>query len=352
MIFSNSPAARSIFLALAFATACGVADKDKEEGALAPPPAEGGFQLDPGRFKLAAYTEATYCLKMAIPAPYSETPFAISGVDSELSPGTHHFFMAHSPEPLAQQEPCVGDSPLVPFENELENSERPDHEGLNEGKLVFGAGVGEYSYRMPEGYGLAIANPGRFLTSHHVLNLTDKEVTVHGRFNIYTRPLDETPHPTNILNCDNRDISVAPRSEAAITATCTVPFDLDLVLLASHAHAYLTKFEARIYDGEKTLDEVIYTNEQWDSPKIVVLEQPITLKKGMGITFTCHYNNFTDYALEYGFGLYGEMCASMNTYAYPKDRTFDVPPSLGTIIFDRDKPMPLLDTTQLEGIQF
>jgi hypothetical protein len=353
MNVSKNPAAKLIFIVFALVLACGVAaDKDKEETTLAPPPEEGGFQLELGPFKLAAYTEALYCLKIPIPAPYSETEFVIAGIDSDLSVGTHHFFMAYSPEPLAKEEPCVGDSPLVPFENDLENSERPEHEGLSEGKLVFGAGVGEYSYRMPEGYGLAISGGGHFVTSHHVLNLTDNEVDIHGRFNIYTRPLDATPHPTNILNCDNRDIYVEPQSEVAITGTCTVPFDLDLVLLGSHAHEYLTLFETRIYDGKNTLDEVIYTNEQWDSPNIVVMDTPISLKRGMGITFTCHYRNHTDHPLTYGFGLYGEMCASMNAYAYPKDKTHEIPPSLGTIIFNRDRPVTLIDTTELEGIQF
>ncbi len=350
---SRTLAATLLPVAFASMMACGLAaDKDPDGSSLAPPPADGGFQLDPGTFALAAYSEAMYCLQMPIPSPYAETPFAITGVDSDLSRGTHHFFMAHSPEPLTEQAPCVGDSPLVPFENDLENSVRPDHEGLNQGKLVFGAGVGEYSYRMPEGYGLAIATPGRFITSHHVLNLSGKEVNIHGRFNVYTRPLDETPHPANILNCDNRDITVAPQSEGEITGTCIVPFDLDLVLLASHAHAYLTKFEARIYDGTRTLDKVIYTNEQWDSPNIVVVDPPISLKKGMGITFTCHYLNQTDHELTYGFGQYGEMCATMNVYAFPADKQFEVPPSLGTIIFDRDITMPLLDTSKLDGIQF
>lgn len=350
MNLSKNPAATVALVALAFVMACG-AEADKEDS-LAPPPAEGGFQLDLGTFQLAAASEAMYCLKVPVPAPYSDTPFTISGIDSDLAFGTHHFFMAHNPTPLSKREPCIGDSPLVPFENDLEDSERPDHEGLSEGKLVFGAGVGEYSYRMPQGYGMAIPDPGHFVTSHHVLNLTDSEVTIHGRFNVYTQPLSETPHPTNILNCDNRDISVDPQTQAEISGTCTVPFDLDLVLVASHAHAYLTKFEARIYDGEKTLEEVIYTNYQWDSPNISIMDPPISLKKGMGITFTCHYNNHTNHELEYGFGKYGEMCASMNGYAYPTDRTFEVPPSLGTIIFNRDKPTPLLDTTKLEGIQF
>jgi hypothetical protein len=57
-------------------------------------------------------------------------------------------------------------------------------------------------------------------------------------------------------------------------------------------------------------------------------------KAGQGITYTCRFTNPTDETLTYGAGENGEMCATINSYAYPANRPFEVPPPLGTVARD------------------
>lgn len=313
------------------------------------PDEEEGFQIDEGRFLLESGKEAVYCMRIPIPDRYGEEPLFIRAIDSRLSSFTHHYFMAYQAAPhIAEQRPCIGDEPLT-YIGTGEGERADPHEGVSS-KMIFIAAVGDDRYQLPEGYALSLkTSRGHFLTSHHVVNATESTQELYGVFNIYTAKREAVTHPINILNCLLNDVNVPPKSTAALSATCIAPFDLDLVVLGSHAHQHLTKFEMRMFDGEKTLEEPFYVSTKWDSPEIVPLAEPMPLRLGQGITFTCHYRNDGDLPVSFGTGDYGEMCAVMSAYAYPKHRPNETPPSLGTIIFDEGSRFPLFDTTDVEG---
>lgn len=76
-----------------------------------------------------------------------------------------------------------------------------------------------------------------------------------------------------------------------------------------------------------------------------MLDEPLHLKEGQGITFTCEFINDSDNPIDFGFGVDSEMCASMNNYSYPAGQPCLTPPGLSTIIMDNDVPAVLLDTT-------
>lgn len=299
-----------------------------------------GFMVDEGEFVVQPREEGIYCVRIPIPESWAGRDIALEGVDSDLPEFTHHFFMGYSPDPLDSDVPvpCDGVAAWTPVVGE--------GFGHADGKLLFGAGEGVYSgSRFPEGYGRLMTAGGHLLTSHHVLNFSDEPLTMHGRFNLRVREAADTPHLVNALNCLNRDVEIPPASEASITGTCIIPFDLDLMMLSSHAHQYLQRFEMRLVrDGVVDVDPV-YVSTDWDSPSLDYLEQPISLKEGDAIQFTCHYSNPTDQPVEYGLGVFNEMCASMNAYSLPASERFVQPPSLGTMIFDRDRPAGLLDTS-------
>lgn len=66
------------------------------------------------------------------------------------------------------------------------------------------------------------------------------------------------------------------------------------------------------------------------------LEKPLRLKKGQGLTFTCHYRNESATPVTFSTNEDGEMCATMNAYAMPNP---NMPtPTLGTIIQTNDPP--------------
>jgi hypothetical protein len=313
------------------------------------PDEDEGFQIDEGTFQLESGREASYCMRLAIPERYGAEPLFITRIDSRLSAYTHHFFMAYEARPgVKEDRPCLGSEPLTYIGTG--ESERADPHAGVAAKMVFIAAVGEDSYRLPPGYGIHVkSGKGHFLTSHHVVNPTEVTQELYGVFNIYTAKKEDVTNPINILNCLLQHIDVPAKSEASLKATCVAPFDLDLVVLGSHAHQHLTKFEMRFYDGENTVGDPFYTSTTWDSPAIVPLQEPLSLRTGQGITFNCDFKNPGDQPITFGNGEYGEMCAVMSAYAFPKDRPYEVPPSLGTIIFSEGGTMPLFDTTDVEG---
>jgi hypothetical protein len=310
---------------------------------LEPPPPGLGFQLDEGDFVATPGQEALYCMRLPIPPDYGDAPLFVTRLESRLPLGTHHFFMAYRTDPVAAQEPCFSQGALVPIESV------DAHDGGG-GKMLFLSGEGAYSYGLPAGYSLYLPTGlGHLVTSHHVLNATEDELAMYGVFNVHTAPAEAITHPVNTLNCLLHDIWIAPHSEATVSATCTAPFDLDLVVLSSHAHQHLRRFELLKYDGAATVGDPIYTSTDWDSPAIVTLDEPLSLAAGEGLTFRCTFTNDGDQPIVFGTGDYGEMCAIMSGYAYPANRPHDIPPSLGTIIYGEGDAAPLIETTDIDG---
>lgn len=304
---------------------------------LDPPPEGRGFQLDEGAFVVEPGEEGLYCMRLPIPPSYGEAPVFVRQIESRLPPGTHHFFMAYSSDHVAAAEGCFPSGAFV------STAEADQHDGGG-GKLMFLSGEGEYSYALPTGYAFYLpTGVGHMVTSHHVLNATDAPRDMFGVFNVHTVGADEITHPINQLNCLLQDIWIAPHSESTVSATCTAPFDLDLVVLSSHAHQHLRRFE--MLHG----DRVIYESSDWDSPDIVTLDEPLSLLAGEGLEFRCTFRNDGDEWIVFGTGDYGEMCAIMSQYAYPRVRPNDIPPSLGTIIYRDGHSAPLVETTDLGG---
>ena len=302
------------------------------------PPAPGtGFQVDEGAFSLAPGVEGLYCMRLAIPEDYAGGPMYVREIESRLPAGTHHFFMAYNTDEIAGSQPCFESGPLV------STAEADQHDGGG-GKILFLSGEGAYDYALPDGYAFYLpSGAGHLVTSHHVLNASDEPRDMYGVFNVHTARAEQITHPINSFNCLLQDIWIAPHSSGTVSATCVAPFDLDLVVLSSHAHQHLRRFEM------KHEDKVIYTSRDWDSPHIVTLDEPLHLEKGDGIEFSCMFENSGDEWIVFGTGDYGEMCAIMSSYAYPKNRPHEVPPSLGTIIFRDGGSAELVETTDIDG---
>ncbi len=304
---------------------------------LVPPPAGRGFQLDEGDFTVPPGEEGLYCMRLPVPPEYGDEPLFVTQIESRLPVGTHHFFMAYNSEPVDDQIGCFPSGPYV------STQEAEQHDGGG-GKLMFLSGEGEYSYTLPAGYAFYLpSGAGHMVTSHHVLNVADEERAMYGRFNVHTAPAAEIAHPINQLNCLLQDIWIAPHSESTVSGTCIAPFDLDLVVLASHAHQHLRRFEM-LHEGE-----LIYESKDWDSPDIVTLAEPRRMRAGEGLEFRCTFRNDGDQWIVFGTGDYGEMCAIMSQYAYPPERVDEVPPSLGTIIYRDGLAAELVETTDIDG---
>jgi hypothetical protein len=109
-------------------------------------------------------------------------------------------------------------------------------------------------------------------------------------------------------------------------------------VLASHGHQHLTRFTVQVYDGRKTLDPIVYESTDWDSPQILALDEPIHLKRGMGLTYTCHYDGTGPVMFgDDGTAPNAEHCALYSGYSYPENRPNEIPPMLFSLAIAPDQ---------------
>jgi hypothetical protein len=269
-----------------------------------------------------------------MPTAFQGRDLALVGWSSDITAPMHHYFMFYDAASTKGTEPvpCVGNDPEV----------KAASAGLNlfsMGRLLFVAGSGQDSYQDSPGYGAVLTSSGTFVTNHHVINASANPITLGGKFTLHVTGAKQVAHPTQALSCQTMDIHLPAMATTDVSATCTAPYDLDVVTLSSHAHQDLVKFETRMYDGTKTMPEVLYTSTQWESPDVVHLTTPLHLKAGQGLTFTCSFDNQTGTEIVFGLTATSEMCAAMTSYSYPVSQTGKVPPMIGATVTDNATPV-------------
>lgn len=289
------------------------------------PSTSDGFQLDLGSYVAEAGREYLQCIEVPIPAPFGDSaePVYFTRFESQFPRFTHHFstlYNGNAELTPPQTQPCDPEAgALIPVDAESFADESKSHSVIEpDSHFLFGAGVGLYGGDLPPGYGMLIDPAGFIATSHHILNTSTSSATMWGLLNVHVAEPGTVTHPVASIACLHTGMDVPPHGSQTITLTCTVPYDLDLVVLASHGHHYLERFEQRLYIDGETLPDPIYVSDDWDSPDIVFLNTPLRINKNDGITFTCAYENPTDTPVRYGIGAYGEMCAFMNFFALPE----------------------------------
>jgi hypothetical protein len=297
-----------------------------------------GFVIDEGEFTVQPGQDINFCVRIPMPAEFQNRPLALGGWAWELA-NTHHFFMEYSPHPF----PGPGTDP-VPCPSYSWNASTSKYDFVpnqkpegtfsligsanNEGsKILFGAGQGKNYVMLNSEYGRYMPQDGHFRTSHHLINPTNAPITTHARFKVCVKDAATTPFLATSLVCTTTAINVPANTTGTASATCVAPFDLDLVLLASHAHAHLTRFTMQQYDGTQTLPDLIYDSRTWDSPNIVNLSQPLHLKQGQGITYTCEYTGPAVYRDNTEMAD-AEHCAIFTAYSYPTAHPGLAPPQL------------------------
>ncbi|HEX5655607.1 MAG TPA: hypothetical protein VFX59_00360 [Polyangiales bacterium] len=302
------------------------------------------LSLDEGEFSVGVGEEVSYCVRIPMPKKFKGRQLALVGWESDVPKPTHHYFMTYSSEGIEGDKPvpCQGDSGILP---QSESTEGFFSSGVLNTKLLFATAVGQQKLLTDIGYGMVIEADGTFVTNHHVLNVLDQPADMYARFKLQVKDASLVPHPVRSLVCSTVSLDIPAASTTTATFTCTVPWDADIMLLAGHAHARLTTFSAQFFDGKTTQPELIYQTKSWDSPDMKVLDQPLHLTKGQGITFTCEYENRTDKTINFGLSANDEMCTLFGGYAYPVDRTFEIPPPLAATGL-RGK-FPAIDSTNL-----
>ena len=288
-----------LLYALSLIVACGPSNSDTEEippgvEPLAPPLAGEGFQMSM-EATAPALTEAWLCKVYDLPTTSLSN---VNRIEYQQNFGTHHMTLSTQALAGKRMEPGDYDCHDLYADPELMAT------AVN---LFGGQGDAEGVVQLPEGVAAQIPAGIQVLHELHYVNFTDEPVRLYSRVNAWTIPDEQVV--SGIWGGQARDEYLEiPTGEGHTEWTrCVFNEDVDVLFLASHTHKHATRFDIRRFDGTAT-GEVIYTNDDWHSPKLTQFDPALHVTAGAGFEFTCTYRNDTGAPLRYGLTADDEMC--------------------------------------------
>src|SRR5262249_24266193 len=254
--------------------------------------------------------------------------------------GSHHFALyAYGgddadlyPEGVFKSTGCMGAGP-------------PDKMSLTQ---VAGAGNSHDKAQFQSGMGIVLQPHQTMLLNSHYANPTDAVLHPTVYVNLYFAK-QKVVHPLEALVISNYSISIPPESRRRATARWTVPFDLNLVWLASHEHKRGESFAMRVIEGSIDRPEGdkvgtsynddsrqmgsepapgdFYRSENWQHPTVLTYTEPRFVAKGTVLEFDCTQHNEKPVPLAFGPLSDDEMCI-ITGYFYRADSA----PPQGTLV--------------------
>lgn len=257
------------------------------------PPAEGeGFQLSM-ETTVEPYSEAWVCSVYSLP---TTEVAAVNWVEYQQTPGTHHMTLSTPGLIPGVVEPGMYDC------QELLS-------GLMEDQIMFfGAqGAAQDTMYLPEGVAAQFPPGIDIIHELHYVNTTAEPIDLYAVVNAYTIPNDEVVEGIWGGQVRDEHINIPASSDHSEWTRCVMNEDVDVLFLASHTHKLGIEFTIRLFDGESSGD-VFYTNTDWQDPKIVQYDPPLTIPAGQGFEYGCTWRNSSEQPISYGPTADDEMC--------------------------------------------
>lgn len=320
----------ALLASLLLVSACadgGGSPADGGSGALLAAPApEDGMQLTLTVPDVPIGGETEVCQRIYLP---SDHPVDVGGFEIKQPLGSHHFVLwAYEgtqaelyPEGLFEAGGCNGVGP-------------PDSMNLAQ---VAGAGDDYEKIDYPAGTGIRLRAGQAILLNSHYTNPTGEPFSPTVYVNLYYANT-RVDHPLEAAAIGNYNIFVPPGKTRVTTARWTVPFDLYMIMVASHEHKRGDKYTARIAAGEvdrpqgdrvgRTYGDDVapegsepepgdfYRSQDWEHPTVLTYDEPRLFRAGTVVEFSCaQHNDRTDgRAVTFGPLSDDEMCFLVGLY--------------------------------------
>lgn len=305
---------------------------------------QAAFVLDEGTVTLSPGQEGLLCNQMAVPAEYASADTFVTGIDADVSLGTHHLVVIGNDDAVGSTAALCKDTGQQAttggalFQDLAFNADLATPVIASVKQASFAGGGGTARIRFPTGYGKAMPL-GFFESSHHVQNVGTQPLEIFGRFGVHTAKRADIAFPMGVFFANAFTIQVDPLSDGSVEGTMTAPEPIEVVLLTSHSHDFTTRVEMFAYRSGAPESTPVYVSTSYESPAVAVLDPPLHLEAGDGITFRCHYHNGRTTPLTWGVNG-GEMCMPQGMYAYPEGASRETPPTMSVPLMD-STPAPL-----------
>lgn len=297
---------RALCLALAALVlpSCGDSEKSKTStpGAAngAPstssPTTTTGFKFSTGKFEVPEGDSFECFYTDTI----TEKTLNVNGAIGKQGKGGHHLlvYYADSKQPVGHH-PCV-DVEMLGLRQVAGTS------GNKEGVIDLPPG---YAAKIPAGKQLVVQ--AHYIRTEPGVQIEEDEVELQ-----VLEDKDVKAYANSFVVLD-MDFKLAARQSTKHTTECTVPKDVDVLLLVGHMHEWGKSFKLEQVDDKGKTISTIYETPEWDPlytshPPINRYDpqKPLKLTKGMRLRQTCSWDNNEEHEMTFP----REMCVTFSYY--------------------------------------
>jgi hypothetical protein len=290
-----------VFGALALLPGCGSDSTGSEQNgpitvddfAIVPAPPSGAVQYDFPEQIVAPGADVQTCYFLD---PLAEDVF-IKALDSYQSKFGHHLilFRAEKPEPVGSVRDCTSVQDMVNL--------MPVISSVNFGLQEF-----------PEGMAVRVPAGAQLVLQQHIVNTSENALRLRDAVHVRYAPKAEVQILAGFYGLADVDFVMPPHNEFTSTWECTVPRDMNVLMMGPHMHEWGKTFMAQAGPTgnlQTIIDVPEWRAEMRDKPPVTAYskEAPLLLKQGDLIRTKCTWMNTTPEPLIFPY----EMCA---TYGY------------------------------------
>lgn len=264
-----------------------------------PPVEQPTYTTGIGPFSVGKYEETTKCVVVRLK---NADPIFVNRITQTLAPGSHHLVVYRSTETKEKPEPFD----CTPFLGVLSGT-----------VPIFISQIGDEELNYPEGVALKFDADQMIRIEAHYLNTTGEQIEAKSEIHFETVDADAVAHQAGFLFYGTGDISIPPFSEFVSKPVFKVPPKGSKVFgLTSHQHHYGTYFEIEKATSSSGPGTVIYENDNWEEPPVILFDPPLTFADGEGLRWTCTWQNTSSKTVSFGESANSEMCF-LWAYYYP-----------------------------------
>jgi hypothetical protein len=220
-------------------------------------------------------------------------PIEVIGFVSSQTEGGHHLllFANKTDQADSQPTPCIQQiDPTV-------------------WSLLYASQIPQDVQAFPATTGITIAAHQSVMLQTHYINATSGDLNVTSEVDLEIGPSGSVTVPLAPLLFYNASLQVPPGLSTS-TASCPMPADMNLVMVAGHMHRHGIDFTLKAGTGSG--QSQIYETHSWDSPTEKFFASPMQVANGSTMTWTCSYANNDGQLIVQP----DEMCATLGNF-YP-----------------------------------
>jgi hypothetical protein len=263
------------------------------------PAAGRGFQTRVGEYTIGGGQDVEMCEYRRLA---NTKPIDVSRFKLRMPPGAHHFAVwkyggaitddSKFPQGPVESVGCVGIAPdeLIP-------------------QLLIPTQSPNVQFRFPKGVALQIDANQQVFLNPHMRNPGTDTVTPDVRFNFYAARKGSVKHYAEGLTFGNSSaIKIPAGGDQTLASEWIVPFDLTVILLATHQHRLGTYAKIELVAPDGVTRDLLVETYDWEHPRSVWPQGGLPLEKGRRLRLTCTWHNTETHEVRFGPETTDEMC--------------------------------------------